>query len=206
MEAREEEDGALLLTYDGSLWTKWLVGATMVLLGTAAYDYFVGSRGDDRLIGLLGGAATTALSALIMLEQSHFRVDPRSRLIEWQRRWGFRRRAGITPFADVRDVSVERPLGDDGVPSRRVVLHLSDGTLLPVTVGYRPDADGAILQAAETIRRVLGQAPPTLTDSIRVLIAAGRTIDAIKLLREREGLSLTEAKRRIEEMIDEEYR
>jgi hypothetical protein len=157
METREDADGTLLLTYDSSLWTKWLIGATVVLLATAVYDYFIGARSDQRVIGLLAGAATTAITALVMLEQSTFRVDPATRLIEWQQRWGFRQRAGITPFTDVKHVSAARPIGDSGVPSRRVCLHLADGSLLPVTVGYRPDGDEKIAKAAELLRRVLGQ-------------------------------------------------
>jgi hypothetical protein len=201
MDAHQNADGTLLLTYDSSLWTKWLIGATLVLLGTAAYDYFIGARGDDRMIGLLGGAATTALSALVMLEQCAFRVDPRTRLIEWEQRWGFRRRAGVTPFAEVRHVSAERPIGDNGVPSRRVVLHLADGSLLPVTVGYRPDGDQKISSAAEQLRRVLGQQPtPSAEESARVLIEQGRTIDAVEIFVEREGLSLTEAKKRVDQI------
>jgi hypothetical protein len=159
MDAHENADGTLLLTYDSSLWTKWLIAATLALLGTAVYEYFIGSRGDERMIGLLAGAATVAITALVMLEQSTFRADPKTRLIEWEQRWGFRQRAGVTPFADVRHVSAERPIGDTGVPSRRVVLHLADGSLLPVTVGYRPDGDEKISKAAELLRRVLGQAP-----------------------------------------------
>ncbi|MBY0496052.1 MAG: hypothetical protein K2Y23_17740 [Cyanobacteria bacterium] len=157
MDAREEADGTLILTCDSSLWTKWLIGATLVLLGTAAYDYFFGRQGEDRMIGLLAGAATCAISALVMLEQSTFRVDPRSRLIEWEQRWGFRQRAGVTPFADIKHVSAERPIGDTGVPSRRVCLHLADGSLLPITVGYRPDGDEKISDAAALLRRVLEQ-------------------------------------------------
>jgi hypothetical protein len=126
-------------------------------------------------------------------------------VIEWEQRWGFRRRAGILKFADVQHVSVDVPIGDDGVPSRRIVFHLSNGNLLPVTVGYRPDTDNTIANAAEAIRTVLGQAPSNITDSLRALIAKGQTISAIKLLREHEGISLAEAKRRVEEMIHQEY-
>jgi len=201
MDTREDADGSLVLTYDSSLWTKWLIGATLVLIGTAAYDYFIGARGDERLIGLLAGAATTALSALVMLEQSTFRVDPRSRLIEWEQRWGFRRRAGITPFADIKHVSAERPIGDSGVPSRRVCLHLADGSLLPVTVGYRTDADQKITKAAEALRTALGQdAVPSPAESARVMIEQGRTVEAIKILVEREGLSLADAKHRVDQI------
>lgn len=200
METREEADGVLVLTHDSSRWTKWLIGATLVLLGTAAYDYFTGARRDDRTIGLLAGAATTAIAGLVMLEQVSFRVDPKTRLVEWQQRWGFRQRAGITPFADIKHVSAERPIGDTGVPSRRVCLHLADGSLLPVTVGYRTDADERILKAAESLRRVLGQAAPAPADSARVMIEQGRAVEAIKILVEREGLSLAEAKNRVEQM------
>jgi hypothetical protein len=202
MDARQDDTGTLLLTYDSSLWSRWLIAATLALLGTAGYDYFVGARGDDRLVGLLAGAATTAISALVLLEQSSFRVDPRSRLIEWQQRWGFRQRAGVIPFADVRHVSVERPIGDSGVPSRRIVLHLANESLLPITIGYRPDNSDQILKAADVLRSVLGQSTPGAEESARVLLQQGRKIDAIKLLVEQEGLSLADAKARLDRTHD----
>jgi hypothetical protein len=201
MDTREEADGSLLLTYDSSLWTRWLIGATLVLLGTAAYDYLIGDGGDERVIGLLAGAATLALIALVMLEQCRFRLDPISRLIEWEQRWGFRRRVGVTAFGDVQHVSVETPIGDTGIPSRRVVLHLADGTLLPVTVGYKPDVDGAIARSAEMLRRVLGQDPkPSPSELARAFIKQGRSIEAAKILVEQEGLSLKDAKDRVDQI------
>jgi hypothetical protein len=202
MDVRQDPDGTLLLTYDSSLWTKWLIGATLLLLGTAAFDYFIGRRGEDRMIGLFGGAATTALTALVMLEQSRFRVDPTSRSIEWRQQWGFRRRAGVVAFADVRHVSAERPIGDHSVPSRRVCLHLADGSVLPVTVGYRPDGDEQILRAAALLRQVLGQSQPTPAESAHFLAQQGRKVDAVKILVEQEGLSLAEAKARLDRARD----
>lgn len=202
MDVRHQPDGSLLLTYDTTRWTKWLIGATLLMLGTAVYDYFIGARGNDRLIGLLGAATSLALIGIVMLEQARFRFDPTTRLIEWDQRWAFRRRAGVTPFSGVTHVSVEVPIGDRGIPSRRVVLHLADGTLLPVTVGYKPDVDGSISRTAETLRVTLGHRPPTIEDSVRLLISQGRTIDAVTLLRERENMSLTEAKRRVEQIVE----
>ena len=202
MNLRHQPDGSLLLTHDSTRWTKWAVGATLLLTGTAAYDYFIGARGDERLIGLLGAAATLALVGIVMLEQSRFRFDPATRFIEWDQRWAFRRRAGVTPFDDVKHVSVEVPIGDRGIPSRRVVLHLTDGILLPVTVGYKPDVDGSIWRAAEMLRVALGHHPPTMEGCVRLLVAQGRTIDAIKMLTEKEDMSLTEAKRRVEQILE----
>ena len=201
MDTREEADGSVLLTYDSSWWTRWLIGATLVLLGAALYDYFIGGGGDERVIGLLAGAATLAVIALVMLEQCRFRFDPVSRLIEWEQRWGFRRRLGVTAFGDVQHVSVETPIGDTGIPSRRVVLHLTDGTLLPITAGYKVDGDGAIARSAETLRRILGQDPkPSPSALARAFIEQGRTIEAVKVLVEQEGLSLKDAKDRVDEI------
>ena len=204
MTATPQPDGSLLLTYDGSGFSKGAIAISLVLLITAAYDYFIGTRGDERMIALLASAALTALMALVLLEQSRFRLDPVTRLIEWESRWGFSRRSGLLKFADVQHVSVEVPLGDSGVPSRRIVLHLSDGSLLPVTKGYRPDNGDEILKTADAVRGLLGQPAPSTADSVRALIAQGNTIAAIKVLREREGIGLTEAKQRVEEITNRE--
>ena len=58
-------------------------------------------------IGLLGAAATLAVIGIVLLEQARFRFDPATRLIEWDQRWAFRRRAGIAPFSGVNHVSVQ---------------------------------------------------------------------------------------------------
>lgn len=112
MDVREAPDGSLVITHDSSRLTKWLIAATVVVLGVAAYDYFQGSRGDERLIGLPVGATTLGLPALVILEQARFRIDPASRLVEWEQRWGFRRRGGDTRFSDSKHVGVEMPIGD----------------------------------------------------------------------------------------------
>ena len=114
------------------------------------------------------------------------------------RRWGFRTRSGSIPFDQVAGVFAEQPIGDSGIPSRRVVLRTVGGSIVPLTTGYRPDVDGEILKASERIRIMVARgetAPPTEIES---LIAAHRTIDAIRRLRERDGLSLEDAKRAID--------
>ena len=199
MDMTKSADGSLLLTYDGRLWSKWLLGGALLMSATAVYDLTIGARGDDRLIGLIGGIATCAGAAAVMFETARWRVDPFHRRIEWERRWAFQLRSGTLAFADVRHVAIEVPIGDDGVPSRRVVLHMHDGAMIPVTVGYRPDGDGHIANAAEALRALLGhQAKPSAEEVVRALLASGRKIDAVKVLVEQEQLSLSEAKARID--------
>src|SRR5689334_1730767 len=83
-----QPDGWLLLTHDSSLASRWAIAITIIMLATAGYDEFIGTRGDDRLVALLASAALTAVMALVLLEQSRFRIDPATRLIEWDKRWG----------------------------------------------------------------------------------------------------------------------
>jgi hypothetical protein len=159
----------------------------------------IGTRGDDRLIALIGGMATCAGVAAVMFETARFRVDPFQRIIAWDRRWAFQHRSGTLRFADVRHVAIEVPIGDEGIPSRRIVLHMIDGSMVPVTAGYRTDADNRIVDAAESVRSLLGHQPkPKADEVVRALLASGRKVDAIKVLVEEEMLSLSEAKARLD--------
>lgn len=196
----------MILSYDGRRVSLLLTVITAALLLTAAYDHFVGARGDDRMIGLLGAAATTAIMAMAALETARVRVDPARRVIDWQQRLALRHRAGSVAFDDVRQVSVEVPIGDSGVPNRRIVLDLANGTRLPMTRGYRPDHDGAIASAAAALRESLGHREPTLAESVQLLLAQSRTVDAVKLVVAQEGVSLTEARRRVDELARDPHK
>jgi hypothetical protein len=201
MTVTKAADGALLLTYDSRWWSTCSLAGAFILAATAIYDVTIGTRGDDRLIGLAGGVATLIGVAVVMFETTHFRVDPFKRVIEWQRRWAWQRREGRLAFGEVRLVALERPLGDHGVPSHRIVLHTTGGEMIPVTVGYRPDGDKQIAGAAESLRVMLGHAAkPPVADAVRALVASGRTLDAIKLVIEEEKLSLADAKQRVNDI------
>ena len=187
MAIEERPDGIVVSDNSAGL-TKLMLAVTALFLGVAVYDVFIGARGTKRLVGLLGAAGTCALIAVAFLEVAWFHFARDARIVTWRRRWALRERSGAMPFASIDLVLVERPLGDDGTPSRRITLKTKNGESIPITVGYRPDADGAVLQIA------------THLQNVKALIAAGRTIDAIRVVREEEGLSLVDAKRRVEEL------
>jgi hypothetical protein len=201
MTIEERHDGTILVTYDSTRLTWLMLAVGGVCLVTAGYDVFIGPRGTDRLAGLLGAAGTCLLVAIVFLERAWFQFAPATRIVMWRRRWALRQQSGSIPFGSVQSVLVERPIGDDGTPSRRIVMKTSTGEDIPMTVGYRPDADGALLHIASRIRALLGHGTGAMhLDNVRALIAAGKIIDAIRILREEEGLSLLDAKRRIEEL------
>ena len=197
----EAGDGTIVVTYDSTGLTRLMLAATTIFLAVAVYDVFLGDLGTERLVGLLGAAATCFVVAIVFLENAWFQFAPANRVVTWQRRWALRKRSGSVPFDSIQTVLVERPIGDEGTPSRRIMLRTTDGQEIPITVGYRPDADGTVLQIANRIRALLGHdAGATRMHNVRALIAAGKNIDAIRVLREEESLSLLEAKRRVEEI------
>jgi hypothetical protein len=201
MKVDERADGTLVVSYDGSSLTKFMLAAMAVFLATAAYDVFIGTRGTDRLVGLLGASATCLLVSVVFLETARFEFAAPTHLITWRRRWGLRERSGTMPFGAIQSVAVERPMGDDGTPSRRITLRMIDGAVVPLTVGYRPDSDGAILTTANRIRVALGQKAEEMpVADAAALVATGQLIEAIKVLRETESISLKEAKRRVDEI------
>lgn len=196
----ERGDGTILVTYDSTKLTWLMVAAAAVCLAVGGYDVFIGVRGTDRMLGLFGAAGTCLLVAIVFLERSWFQFSPATRIVVWRRRWALRERSGRTPFNAIQSVLVERPMGDDGTPSRRIVLKTLDGDI-PITVGYRSDADGAVLHIATRIRAILGHdTGASHLVNVQALIAAGKTIEAIRVLREEEGVSLVDAKRRVEEL------
>jgi hypothetical protein len=197
----ERGDGTIVVTYDSIRLTWLMLAATAILLAVAGYDVFIGTRGFDRIVGLLGAAGTCFLVAIVFLERAWFEFSPATRIVTWRRRWALRQYAGSLPFGSIELVIVERPIGDDGTPSRRIVLKTKEAQDIPITVGYRPDADGTVRTIASRIRGLLGHdTDATHMNTVRALIAAGRTIDAIRVLREDDRLSLAEAKRRVEEL------
>jgi hypothetical protein len=134
-------------------------------------------------------------------ETSRFVFDPARRTVEWRRRFLFRERGGTLPFDAIEQVELQVPIGDDGIPSRRVALRLRDGGELPLTVGYSVDFDGSRRALALRLRALLGlPVEPSVDDEARRLASSGRIIEAVKHVRRETGVSLTEAKRRVDKL------
>jgi hypothetical protein len=196
----EAPGGNIVVSYNSSALTKLMLVFATLFLGVAGYDVILGERGPERLIGLVASSLTCFLVAIVFLEIAWFQFARDTGMVTWHRRWALRRREGSLPFTSIEAVIVERPMGDDGTPSRRIALRTIDGKAIPITMGYRADGDGAVLKIADRIRSLLGHSGDTHQENVRQLIASGKTIDAIRVLREEEGLNLLEAKQRVDEL------
>lgn len=146
----------------------------------------------ERIQGLTGASAVCMIAVLFAYEKCDFRFDLRSRLLTWSRQRSFARRSGTVPFDAIQGVTLQSCIGNSRYsPKHRVVLDTREGEL-PVMIAYEHDAMNETI--AERIRAVLGTSSNTLVkDSVTSLVERGREMDAIRLLREKDDISLTEA-------------
>jgi len=201
MESREAADGTLVVTHDGTRFAKWLAAGGGALAVAAIAMAVDGSPGDERVLGAIGGAAILGVASLAFAETARFEFAPRRRIIRWRRRWAWWHREGTIRFDEVKDVLVERPIGDHGVPSRRIVLRLADRSTHPLRAAFVPDVSDETLRIAERIRAALGRpVRPAVPESVQSLLEQGRRIEAVKLLREESDLSLADAVNQVDEL------
>ncbi|MFP5211809.1 MAG: SRPBCC domain-containing protein, partial [Acidobacteriota bacterium] len=129
-----------------------------------------------------------------------FVFDLRHRMVDWSRRRALSRKRGTVPFDSIRAVVAQTPIGDHGIPSRRIALLTHEGEL-PLSVAYSPDNGNECLRIAAELNRAIGR--PTddpLSHSLRGAVEAGRSLEAIRLLRQERPMSLGAAYGEIEKL------
>ena len=148
---------------------------------------------EERRIGFIGAAVTCGLIYLALYEKARFVFDSKTRRLTWRRRRSLSSRHGTVPFDAIDQVVLRSCIGNSRyAPKERVVLLTREGEF-PLSIAYEHDEMNQIL--ADRIRCRLQMPPEGLvTDSVQSLVEQGRTTDAIRLLREKRGLSLAEAK------------
>lgn len=105
-------------------------------------------------------------------------------------------------FADIVDVRVEiEPMPDNPASISCRLSLVTASAVIPLTASYEPDQDrynamrDAVLEVVFKDRR-----KPAARDPVRMLVKEGRMIDAVAILRIRDGLDLTTASARVDEL------
>lgn len=195
MEAADRPDGTFVVSHDRTRLARWFLAAGIAGLLSLAYG--AGHWSGERIQGVLAATGACWLVGVILWERSAFRFDPSSRTIHWRRRWGWSQSQGFLPFSSVQYVLVLSPLGDSGVPGRRLALKLADGSELPLSRGYLTDHGDRLLALSGRLRQVIGVAAAhdELSSDAEALARAGHTLDAVRLRRQASNVSLERAVR-----------
>jgi len=172
-----------------------------VLCGLAGGGLLVLCLVNGNWKGLLG-PAFFGFSALMAWRASRVRFDKSTGTVVLDQLRVFKRTRTRLPFDAVLNIVIESSGGDDPAPCR-LVLQTPNGPQ-PLSSAYSSSYPAhEVLRLA--VLKILGRASADgLMQSLRDLIRAGRTIDAVALLRSREKMDLTTARNRIAAMKKEE--
>jgi hypothetical protein len=179
--------------------TLWISGvcfaAAVVLAARAALD-------RDQL-GELIPAALSAMFGLAFLRATNVTFDKVvERICAIYRFDVLRVRRTRLAFADIVDARVEigPSPGDSPVISCRLSL-VTGSAVVPLTAGYEPDQHRYNAMRAAVLEAVFGDGPkPSALDPVRMLVKERRIIDAVSMLQMRDGLDLTTASARVDEL------
>jgi hypothetical protein len=162
------------------------------------------------------------LFALLFLRKSTFSFDRAAQSIRWMRLRMGRIQSGTIPFTGVQDICVE----ETGSESASTICRLSIQTMAgrtPMSDAYsvshdyaamlratlvdfiRPGTAGAASTPSGTASATNADAARTqqVNESIRSLLAQGRKIDAILLVRQSDHLDLAEATFRVNQVASQ---
>jgi hypothetical protein len=190
-----EDNPSCLVLRERSLWVSF------VCFGGALFLAVASAFGREGLQPLLP-AALFALFGIAFLRSTDVVVDKARRTCTVRRRDVLRVTRLELGFDAIDDIVVDTRTDAEapGLFVCRLSLVTKDGPV-PLSAVYQPDLD-----RYQAMRDVLaealfaGRVAPAAADPVRTLLAAGRTIDAVALLRTRDGLGLTEARAKVEEM------
>jgi hypothetical protein len=191
-----------LVVVHGSIWLSVLCAAAGLVLTCVAIV-------QCKPKGLLA-AGLFLLFAALSARHITFTFDNMQRLVSWTGRKLFKVESGIIRFDDITDITVEALAGDTGITRRLAILTPRGSTPMAYAysgVGNLARMRAEILEFIKPGSYVPASEPGILSDgipadlesSIRSLLAQGRKIDAVALLRSRGHIGLTEAVSRIEE-------
>ena len=195
---REIQQHGLIIFEDRPLVLPAILAAASVMFAVGlAYHIDELLSGDKEAIGIGIGFLFSGFGAVLLFRRDRFVFDAGENRVRW-RKWSLARSSsGELHFSDILDVAVESTSGADGGGTYRVALRTKDGTI-PLTEAYAGGADRWRPTVAR-IRKILGHASKRPADvDMDSLMDQGRKIDAIRQLRETEGLSLTQAKAKVE--------
>jgi hypothetical protein len=104
-------------------------------------------------------------------------------------------------FSDIADVRVDLSFSDSAEEASCRLSLVTTNDVVPLTFGYEPDLKRYDAMRDAVLDVLFGDRPrPPVIDPVHMLGKTGRIIEAVVLLRKRDGLDLTTARLRVEEL------
>jgi hypothetical protein len=191
-----------LVVEDNSVWLAYVCAASAVVI-------ICFSMAQNKINGVLG-ASLFLLFAMIADRRMTVTFDAVQRVVRWRGEKHFKVESGTIPFDDITDIGTEAWNSDAGTRFRLAILTSEGSMPLAYTYTSRLDEYAPLRQQILDFIKpgsympslppgILSSGiPADLEPSIRSLLAQGRKIDAVTLLRSTQHIDLTDAMSRIE--------
>ena len=208
MKLKKRMDGDTEVIADGRGLARFLLAGCLLFSGLAVYHFIAGASNSGQFTGSVCALALFLLIFLVTFEYSRFVFRQSARVIDWRRRTLFSRQSGQVAFDAVECVAAEMALDHEpntgGGLSRRLVLRTASGAI-PFTRAYTGDPDGEMLRIAARLNAMFGRdSAAEILKRARELVAAGREIDAARLIRAERGISLKAAQEEVRSLNSDE--
>jgi hypothetical protein len=190
-----ENTSSRLTLRDRTLWISAVCFAgASAILARVAFNY-------DQPDGLIP-AAVCVLFGLPFLRATDVTFDKIDRICAIRRFDVLQMKRTRLAFADITDVRVEiAPMPDDGASISCRLSVVTASAVVPLTASYAPDQPRYNAMRDTVLEAVFEDRPrPAALDPVRMLVKEGRIIDAVTILRVRDGLDLTSASARVDEL------
>jgi hypothetical protein len=191
-----EDEMPRLVLRDRTLWISFVCAGAAAFMGIGV---IVAHKNPAGLLA----SAFLLMGAVAFLRSSDIILDASRRVCSIRRRDMLRVTHREIGFDEIRDVTVDLQADTvhKDVFTYRLGLLTDEG---PVPFGGVFEGGGPERCHAlrETLVRMIfaGRPAPSVADPVRTLVAAGRTLDAVALLRSRDGLALADARAKAEEI------
>ncbi|HLY41634.1 MAG TPA: hypothetical protein VKR52_10480 [Terracidiphilus sp.] len=197
-----------LVLQDGSMWMAFLFVPAAFFGGVAAIE-------KHKPMGLLI-SAFFLLFAAAFTRHTTFTLDGMQRVARFRRRTFLKIETGSIPFDSISDIVIDAQAGDRNSVSYRLSLVTGDGPV-PMANVFSGGSYEHVQHLREDILQFIGLGsglpapePGILSDgisadieaSVRSLLARGRKIDAVSLVRAQQDLGLTDAVSRVDALAE----
>lgn len=189
----KRETSTELVIVDSTIWVSCICA-----IAAAGLLYGLRNQGH-KLGGLLVAGFLLAFAAGFLL-RTRFVFNSMARTASWSRRRLFWVKSGTIPFDAIQDIGMDSSVAAHGVLTYRLTIVTAQGSI-PMSDSYSGGKQSKA-ELREKILQLLGKQAGGVEEadesSIRSLLAQGRKIDAIQMLRSSRNIGLAEAKQQVE--------
>jgi|GEM_PF-5883708 len=193
---RLRRDGNKLIFEEKSLVIPAVFGAAALLMAWRLWQWTGREGWTIDSIGLAGGTVALAALAILVAGGSRFVFNRATGRLTWRRRMLLKTERGEARLWDIRAVSLAPCTDARGADGWRGVLHMTDGSSLPLTMGAngRQAEWQDILAGIDGYLGLADAAGQTLTERVERMLRAGRRPEAVRLVRLETGLDMAAAR------------